>query len=396
MSKFSKKASDRSGGGGSNVDWDAYNDHLLEQIGEEEENRIAVVSGLIDLGIQDRPDYVEEYKGTKAQEAALKSGKSRLDEDEENIITPLKPTEQIAIMADFPEIMINYGKFFSKDGEDDWKPYRHLITGEWWDKSARKMLAKGVSLSCKPDDKSESGWAYDRKSNISKLAVATGVVAKAPVDQNFDIGELLGGVFTMDVSAEESKDGKHINVKVKNISKKHEKIPVPDHDIEPFGVMFDGDNDEESLKQLRASVKNTLERAQGWETSGLKAELDALATKTKEDNKDENGMPDLDDMEDEDIFDLAEELGMKVTRRTKISDAVSFVEDYYSKKDESEDTEEEDEEEPESKPKRTSRKSNTKPKGNTKKPVEDDTEEEEAPFDTDEESDDEEDDEVPY
>lgn len=391
MSKFSKKASDRSSGGSSNVDWDGFNDHLLEQIGEEEENRIAILSGLIDLGVQERPDYVEEYTGTKKQEAALKAGTSHLDEEEENIITPLKPTEQIAIMADFPEIMVNYGKFFSKDGEDDWKPYRHLITNEWWDKGAREKLAKGVSLSCKPDDKADSGWAYDRKSTISKLAVATGVVPKAPVDQNFDIGELLGGVFTMDVSAEE--DGKYVNIKVKNISKKHDKIPVPDHDVVPFGVMLEGGNDEEDLKQIRASVKNTLKRAKGWETSGLKAELDALesSSSSSNTNTNANGQPDLDDMEDDEVFDLAEELGMKVTRKTAIADAVKFIEAHYAE----DNSEEEEEEAPKKTSRKTSTKKSTKAKGNTKKASEDDEEDDKPPFEPDEEEEDDDDD-VPY
>lgn len=285
---FSKKASKGSSSNVSNVDWDAFNEHLLEQIGEEVESRVGIISGIIDLGVQPRPDYVEEYTGTKKQDAQLKSGRSYLDADEENIITELKPVDQVAIFVDFPEIMINYGEFFN-DGEDDWKPYRHLITGENWDKQENKMFAKGVSLSCKPDDKAPSGWGYDRKSTISKLAIGSGVIKRAPVDQNFDIADLMNGVITMDLVAEES--GKYVNIKATNISSKHPAIPVPEHDIECFGIGLDGDNDADTLKFIRASIRNTLERAQGWETSGLKAELDAqekAATKASEDSTEDD------------------------------------------------------------------------------------------------------------
>ncbi len=389
MSKFNKKAS--KGTGGSDVDWDAYNDHLLEQIGDEVENHVAIVSGLIDLGVQERPDYVEEYTGTKKQEKAIKDGRSYVRENEdgeEEIVTELKPVDQVAIFADFPEIMINYGKFFSKDGEDDWKPYRHLITGTFWNKADRKMYAKGVSLSCSPNDKAKGGWAYDPKSTISKLAVATGS-AKSPVEQDFDIGELLGGVFSMDLVAEESKDGKHINIKANNPSKKHKTVKVPEYDIEPMGIMLDGDNDEEDLKQLRPAIINTLELAEGWATSGLKEELDNLKDSSSEkkgsDDQEEeeddtnaaDEMPDLDDMDDEDILELAEELGMRVTTRTKVSRAISFIEDHYEGNEEEED---EEEEPPKKRSVSRSKKSNTKPQEEEEDGSEDDTDDEDPPF----------------
>jgi len=296
---YSKKAS-KPTGGVSKVDWDGLNAHLLQQIGTSVEQRIGVVTGIIELGIQPRPDYVEKYKGTKEQKDKLKGGNTYLSEDESEIITEMSPVEQIALYADFPEIDINYGEFYgiNSDDEDDngWKPYRHLITNEFWDKATTTMLAKGASLSCRKDDKSESGYAYDGKSTISKLALGGNyigsdkkIISQAPVDQKFDLGDLLGAVFTMDLQAVE--DGKYVNIKGKNIGSKHRQLPDPEFDTDLcFGISFDGGNDDEALKQVRKNIWETIKRASNWEESGLQADYnDYQARMTAEYKKKKEG-----------------------------------------------------------------------------------------------------------
>lgn len=277
---YSKKASKPQSS--SNADWDGFNEHLLEQIGEASEARIGILSGIIELGIQERPDFVEKYKGTKAQDAKLKNDNTYLSEDETEIITEMSPAEQVAFYADFPEIQINYGKFFSADGEDDWKPYRHLLTNTYWDQGSKQMLAKGAALSCRKDDKAPSGYAYDGKSTISKLALFTKAVEKAPVDQDFELGDLLGGVFTLNLQA--VKDDKYVNIKGTGIGSKHAQLPTPEYDLEPFGISFDGDNEPEDIKQVRVQLWNTIKRAKNWETSGLKKDLEAYEAAKKEES----------------------------------------------------------------------------------------------------------------
>jgi hypothetical protein len=272
--KVEKKASE------SNVDWDAFNEHLLEQIGEDGQSQVAILSGIMDLGIQERPDHEEPYKGSTEQDKSLADERSYLSEDEETIITPAKPVDSVALYADFPDVEVNYGKFFSKDAVDEWRPYRHLITNTWWDSSAKLMVAKGAALSCRPNPKAESGWAFDGKSTISRLATCTGVVRKGPVDQNFDIGELLGGVFVMDLQA--VRDKEYINIKALNIGTKHIAIPNPEYDLEPFGISFSGGNDDSALQQVRANIRATMARALNWDDSGLKADFENYEKASKE------------------------------------------------------------------------------------------------------------------
>jgi hypothetical protein len=275
---YSKKVEKRASE--SNVDWDEFNEHLLEQIGEESESQVAILSGIMDLGIQERPDHEEDYKGSTEQDKSISEGRSYLTEDETLIITPAKAVDSVALYADFPDVLVNYGKFFSKDEEDEWRPYRHLITNTWWDPVAKLMVAKGAALSCRPNPKAPSGWAFDPKSTISKLATCTGAVPKGPVDQEFELGDLLGGVFVMDLQA--VRDKKYINVKALNIGTKHKAIPSPEYDLEPFGVSWKGGNDDSSLQQVRANIKSTMERALNWPDSKLKIEFEEYEKANKE------------------------------------------------------------------------------------------------------------------
>lgn len=287
MSKFSMKAEKVTST--SNADWEGFNQHLLEVIGEDVESQIGVISGIVDLGLQKRDSYVEKYKGTPEQDKKLEGNYTYLSEDGEEIITELSDAKQIAIMVDFPELMVNYGKYLSEDGEDDFKPYRHLITNQWWNDTKKQMEAKGVSLTCRKSEKTPSGYAYDEKSTISKLAISSKKSSK-PVCQDFEVLDLLGGYITMNINAEESKDGKYVNVNAKDISGVHKSINTDDieYDLEPFAVLFDYENSDECLKQLRESIKNTMKKAINWEDSAVKKQLEDLAKEYQNSKKEES------------------------------------------------------------------------------------------------------------
>lgn len=265
MSKFNKKASSNKGTGKSDVDWAGFNAHLLEKIGKSK-LRQAVVSGIVDVGVQNREDAEYDYKGEERQDKLLEEGKATLNEEGTKIIQPRNPADSIVIFADFPSIMINYGKFLSKDKEDDFKPYRHLITGEF------KGLAEPCALTCKSKD---GKWVYDAKHRVSQLANAMDLV-EGDVPQDFQIGDLLGGAFMMEMGV--TKNGEYVNVKAKNIVPMMEGMSAPEYNLEPFGVMFEGGNDKEDLVQIRASVRKLMELSPDWVESAVKAELEALSS----------------------------------------------------------------------------------------------------------------------
>lgn len=271
------KASKGTSTGESNVDWNEFNQHLLEVLGEEEP-QVAILSGIIDVGVQYREDLVVDYENKEIQDKALEEGRAVLSEDGSKLTLSMSPVGQVVFLADFPDLQVNYGKYFSKDGADDFKPYRALVGGSW------EGVAKGINMNSK---KISGVWQFDPKSTISKLAKFTDGVSGA-VPQDYDIGNLLGNAFAMDVGMKES-DGKFY-ANCKNVNRKHKMVEVPEHNIEPFGISFEGGNDPKDLFNINGQVFKLLEKAVGWNESGLKKELEAFQAE-KESAKEDKDTP---------------------------------------------------------------------------------------------------------
>jgi len=293
---YSRKAS--AGSSESNIDWDGFNNHLVEQIGKSQ-SRVARVLAICDLGKQPRPNFKEKYDPTKKEHIAAikdKGAEVLVGEYYENnkkvngeyISIPLKPNDQVSIILDFPEIMINYGKFFDDSGEDRFEPYSAPAMGSWWDKSQGErgmMVAKGIGLSCSPNKKAASGWGYAPNNTISRLAMNCKDVNGKPlcedeaVDQDFDIGLLLGGVCTYTLGAVIHKEGtkSYFNLTLKDCAPKHDAIPVPDVPCNIYGLSYAGGNDTDALSRICKfkPIMNTLTLGENYEKSGLKADFDA-------------------------------------------------------------------------------------------------------------------------
>lgn len=293
----------------SNIDWNGFNKHLVEQIGATD-SRIAKVCGIVDIGKQARKNFEEAYdpskeEHTKAIEergAEVLNGEYFNDKGKkvsgEYISIPQNPVEQVVVFVAFPEIMINYGKFFDDSGEDRFEPYVCPVGGDWWDKNAGEKgmkLAKGIPLSCTKNDKAKSGWAYSPNNTISKLGLngvdkdGNPIYEGAVLDQDFDLGSLLGAVCMYTLGAELSDD-KWFNQKIKDCAKKHKAVPVPDVAVPEFGCLWEGGNAKEDLEQVLRfrPVYNAMTQAENWEESGIKAELDALQEERKAEFKAKN------------------------------------------------------------------------------------------------------------
>lgn len=284
---FSMKAQKPTGG--SNVDWKALSDHQLEVIGTETKSRIFRISGLVDLGEQERKPFEEPYdEGKKEHIEALSPEDNRgaklvigkhpkTGAQCEMISIPQRPAQQVAIVLDYPELMINYGKFFGK--EDEFKPYREVYGGTFFLTGEKlSILGRGISLNCMADDKAPSGYAYSKLNMISKFATAIGKNPTGTLDQDFDLAELIGGVgvITTGMKVTQKGDKTFTNFWAKDPSPKHEMIPVPEINVPTFGISFQGGNDPEMLKQLNAPTKNTIKRALNYEGSAIQKELEAL------------------------------------------------------------------------------------------------------------------------
>lgn len=287
MTSFSMKAQKPTGG--SNVDWDAYTKHLIEVIGTETKSQVFRISGLVDLGEQERKPFEEPYdEGKKEHIEALSPEDKRgakvvigkhpkTGAQCEMISIPQRPAQQVAIVLDYPEIMVNYGKFFGK--EDEFKPYREVYGGTFrLQGEGVNILARGISLNCMKEPKAPSGYAYSKLNMISKFATAIGKNPTGTLDQDFDLGELIGGVGVITTGLKVTEKGEKVyaNFWAKDPSPKHEMIPVPEINVPMFGISFQGGNDPEMLKQLNAPTKETIKRAINYEGSAIQKELEAL------------------------------------------------------------------------------------------------------------------------
>lgn len=296
--------------GGSNykqVDWEAFNKHKLEQIGEEEA-RVGVIVGMIDLGEHAKEMEYEYNPDNDYHVDLLESGRGLLSEVTEKGIDKTLITyaggikQQIAIMVEFPEIKIDYGKFFGE--ESDIKPYRVLLNKEF-----KGEISTLYSMTV--DKKTKT---FNSSSIFTTLAEATGRTDKVCTPE-MDICALLGGVLTYQVGAK--MDNGYLKEIVRAPTKPSKYIPIDeilkDYDIESalFAVSFlSGENDVEVLKELRWSVKKCIMRSPEYPESGIKKQFDELGISLpdSEVNKDSytptvevvEDTPEIEELEEED------------------------------------------------------------------------------------------------
>lgn len=263
--------------GESDVDWDAYNEHLLERIGAEA-SRIGVISGIVDLGTHENEpsmfDYVGDDKQKKLLEDEYNRGNRVEDVDgKKMLILPQKPSQQFAVIADFPEIMIDYGQFFGENKESEEKPYRHILNGEWY-LQHEKMKTVNLRFPAVAKKNKDDKWTFGENSYIGKLAKAGGVTDEVMTEE-MDIGGLMETIIMFQLGAEKNPKG-YVNMKCKQPSSKHEAIPVPEWNANPCFISFDGENDEGSLRELNASIRNTMAMSPDFGESEVRKELEAL------------------------------------------------------------------------------------------------------------------------
>ena len=270
MSKFKKKAKVNTGSGSSisNEQWKEWNEYVYDRIMEgtedgDEPTQPCFISGICDPGLQSPQEAEREYdwEDTEQQNKLIKVGVGRVEGDK--FYVKNRDNDTVVMTVDFPSILIDYSKHPASDSdEEDFKPYRELLAGDW------EGAASPIALNPSKD-------GYNPKSRIATLCKVTGV-KKGKVPEDFDLGELLGAEFMMSIEANWSEDEKFMNVKISSPANKPKAIPMPEHDIEPFAVMMDGDNDEEDLKQINSKILKRLQLAKEWDDSGLKKELERV------------------------------------------------------------------------------------------------------------------------
>lgn len=273
------------------VDWDGLNSHVIEMAKTQDKARSVpgVISGIIDLGEQNLEDAEQVFAGSAADEEKaiaekpatyFKDGFDDKGKPARLKCWPQKPVQQMAVTIDFPQVMVDKGKFF---GNSNPQPLRLLLNREFTlpgDKT--KIVASPYNIRETKHDlgNGKSTWAFAKNNGLHKLADACGLLDANGLFTKNRIGELLGKVaqFQFQVFMKPGKNGgSFFQEVVKLVGMVPEGVPLPEApEGTLYGVNLYAQNDPEAVKQLRVCIKNHIKRANNYEGSNLKVELEAL------------------------------------------------------------------------------------------------------------------------
>ena len=308
-----KQQASGNGGSSSNqpkIDYDAFNAKQLELLGGEgKHDFIGVITNAYDLGTQEQDEQTVPVNDTeyskhewrlekwedsgepKDPTAKIVTNRFKGVEQECLVYTP-PPVKQIALAADLPEVMFPYGDFY--EGGND-KPFR-IILGEHGFKTKKKIelvgnqnfVAKPFNLKHVNVNRGKDGvkphYALAKNHKLVGMAEMADVLDQ---DGNFhaqEVGKLIGKPFNLKVIVEHKKwdGGSRLEVSATVESKLSVRdMKYYEEDLEPkltddlFGfVLFNDENDVNTLKTLKGCIVNTMKLSPDFEKSKIKGQLE--------------------------------------------------------------------------------------------------------------------------
>lgn len=283
---------------GSKVDWDARREYMVANCGtaDASESTIAIISSIVDCGLQHQDDAKMEFNGNAADEAKVLADEREkynreptqyfetLEDEKTGAMKrykrwPVEPVRSYAVFVDIPGIMLDQGQFFGEE-PGTFRPLRLMLNGEWNEAGAGKIVNKRgyVIREKKHDTKDGVKYALAKTNTLHKLAEATDCLNEYGLFKPNMLGSLLGKAVLVDYRVFQTvSNGKtYLNEKVslqgKVPSMMKAMIPVLDKQY-ITGVAFKGEQNEEILKQLRQSVINTMKLATDFKGGTLEAAL---------------------------------------------------------------------------------------------------------------------------
>lgn len=257
------------------IDFDALNEHMVTQFGPKERRMVGIISGIYDLGIQERDPYESEWN----EKDATRPGATEYIEDGKRMLRiPARPTPGIAITVDFPQIIVDKGQFY--EGKSDPKPLRLLLNGEFSRESTtqpgKKELCVNRPLWVQESKDDVTGkWAIAKTNKLHKLASYCDVLDSEGRFHARDIGKLLGKAAQFKVHVF-IRDGKWLNERIEVEGGVMEGVPIPE--IDPsllHGMAMFGRIDPEAVRTARRSILNSCKRALNYDESDLKKLLES-------------------------------------------------------------------------------------------------------------------------
>lgn len=265
------------------IDYAALNEHIVAAAGNDKKRSLpGVISGIIDLGIQERPNIDAAWSEADAAKEGAEEFKDA--KGARMLSIPQKPARQVALTVDFPTIVVDKGQFF---GESKPLPLRLLLNGEFGvrvDGVWVPIVQRGYTLGDRPHDDARKLWGLDKKNILYRIADAASLLDENGMFEWKRVGELLGAVaqFEIRVYMKPGKEKSYFTEEIRLAGAVPEGVPIPTFDESIlYGINLDEENDPAALKQLRKSVKNTIKRAKNYEGSVIQKELEALEERSQ-------------------------------------------------------------------------------------------------------------------
>lgn len=266
-------------------------------------NRPARVSLIVDLGEQNRKDFVGD----------------------DGVAKPQKPAHQIAIFLDLTSDVVDYG------GTLGMKPYRLMLNKSFLGDIDGINFGVGPVRDAKGAVIQGRPWNYHPMSIITKLAKAT---KTTPILEgtNLDLEQLLNKplMATVEVKRSEDKNGKiddatgkvkvYENVNFRGVGEVPEMpdgslFPVPECSLKPRVISFDNATLED-VEIIRRDLRDKIKLANNYAGSQMQKAIEELEAKMNKGSGGENKPPvyekeDVGDYEDSgfpSVDDLSEDI----------------------------------------------------------------------------------------
>lgn len=264
------------------IDFDALNRYVVEAAGlQQRETLVGVCSGIYDLGLQNRVDAELVHDGSKSEEEVIaerpdtyfKDGFDDKGKPVRLLCYPQKPIQMVAVSVDFPDIVVDKGQFF---GNSNPLPLRLYLGGQFYMDNVGMIVQRPTELKI---NKSSGVWSFDSKHLFHKMAVAAKLIQPSEAFLPQQIDQLLGKAFQFEaqVFMKKAKNGKeYFTEYVKFVSGLGRGQVSPELPFEPLLIQFESDNKDEDVKDLRAHIVNTMKRANNYEGSKLKEQIDRV------------------------------------------------------------------------------------------------------------------------
>lgn len=276
-----------------NVDFDKLNAYVVEAADLEEAAVVpGVISSIVDLGIQAQSDAEYVFEGDEGDEEAEQQANPAIRFETrakffdngkwlENVrvkIVPQRDVQSIAMAVDFPDILVDKGQFF---GESKPLPLRIWMGGQYFIEGSGMVIQNLIALRETNLDttRATQKWSLNPKGTLYKMAKSAKLVKDGEVFKANQIDKLLGTAhqFEARVFMKPAKNGKkYYTEQVKFVGALSRGQTVDAESVATSLVMFNKENPEIAIKELRAHVVNTIKRAKNYEGSVIQKQIEEV------------------------------------------------------------------------------------------------------------------------